>query len=338
MAQGREPLDDALIARFVAGQCSPAERRQVETRIARDPAAARAVHEAERVWALAEPASVPFHQHVLWARIQREARQQATRRPTRLTLALRAPLTAVSIVVAVAAFAAVMMRGPYFLDSILRRRSYTYATSPGERRVISLPDRSTAELGPATQLTFNDNLLGRQLTLRGEARFNVAHSAWRPFVVHTSDLETRDRGTVFVIHAYPSDSQTSLYVEDGSVTVRPLVPTPSWRADSVIALSRGMAATYASGRASVRTPRTSEPWFSWTSERLTFDRTALRQALPELSRWFNITCSVADTTLLQRTITGSFGSESLPDVAHELAVALRLRARINGVNLVLSRR
>lgn len=67
----------------------------------------------------------------------------------------------------------------------------SFHVGAGYPRLFRLPDGSTVVLNPGTTVSVakgfgRDN---REITLDGEALFNVAGMAGRPFVVHTRDLE-----------------------------------------------------------------------------------------------------------------------------------------------------
>ena len=54
--------------------------------------------------------------------------------------------------------------------------------------------------------------LPRKVRLSGEARFEVAHDADRPFSVQSGEIHTEVLGTVFDVNAYPgSHAQVILY-------------------------------------------------------------------------------------------------------------------------------
>jgi transmembrane sensor len=75
-----------------------------------------------------------------------------------------------------------------------------YATKVGEQRQVRLADGSLAALNTDSQLDVAYSTGRRDLTLRqGEAWFQVAHNAARPFEVHVGPVHVRATGTAFSV-------------------------------------------------------------------------------------------------------------------------------------------
>jgi len=88
-------------------------------------------------------------------------------------------------------------------------------------RYVKLPDGSSVILNEGSHLEYGDPFDGksRQVSLVGEAFFDIAHDAERPFVVHTGKLMTTVLGTAFNIRAYPDQSDIVVTVTRGKVKV-----------------------------------------------------------------------------------------------------------------------
>ncbi|OYX02509.1 MAG: hypothetical protein B7Z12_11985, partial [Caulobacter vibrioides] len=104
----------------------------------------------------------------------------------------------------------------------------TYETDVGERMTAHLDDGSTVELNTDTRLRVKFRLGERRLDLvKGQAFFNVAHDARRPFLVTAGPMEVRAVGTRFdVRHDGPG---ASVVLAQGKVQVRAKdVPEAAW--------------------------------------------------------------------------------------------------------------
>ena len=79
------------------------------------------------------------------------------------------------------------------------------STPPATITSVQLSDGSKVLLSANSRLEylkeFTDTI--RSIKLSGEARFEVAKDASRPFIVCTEQLQTRVLGTVFDVKAYP---------------------------------------------------------------------------------------------------------------------------------------
>ena len=95
------------------------------------------------------------------------------------------------------------------------------ATRPGERKRVDLGDGSVVWLNAASRLQYPDRFdpAIREVALEGEAFFEVAKDADRPFVIRSGELKTTVLGTSFNIRAYKEDKTLSVAVVTGKVRV-----------------------------------------------------------------------------------------------------------------------
>lgn len=94
-------------------------------------------------------------------------------------------------------------------------------TSADEHRLIVLPDGSKVWLNHNSKLTqetaFNTDT--RDVTLHGEAFFDIRHDPGRPFVIKTGEVKTTVLGTAFNIRAFPGEDAVTVTVTRGKVRV-----------------------------------------------------------------------------------------------------------------------
>lgn len=88
-------------------------------------------------------------------------------------------------------------------------------------RELILPDNSHVRLFPGSRITYSEPFQStrRKVYLDGEAYFDVAHDASRPFLVYTNALTTRVLGTSFFIKAYKGQKESVVSVQAGKVSV-----------------------------------------------------------------------------------------------------------------------
>lgn len=91
--------------------------------------------------------------------------------------------------------------------------------SRGSRANITLPDGSMVWLGHESSLSYPEKFFGssREVTLTGEAFFDVESDENHPFLVHTSGPTIRVTGTEFYVHDYPSDPMMETSLVTGKI-------------------------------------------------------------------------------------------------------------------------
>lgn len=94
-------------------------------------------------------------------------------------------------------------------------------TSADEHRLIVLPDGSKVWLNHNSKLTQESafNTRTREVTLHGEAFFDIRHDPGRPFIIKTGEVKTTVLGTAFNIRAFPGEDAVTVTVTRGKVRV-----------------------------------------------------------------------------------------------------------------------
>lgn len=87
--------------------------------------------------------------------------------------------------------------------------------------IIYLSDGSKVKLKEGSRLEYPVSFSGdtREVTLVGEAFFEVAKNKDKPFIIHSANLTTKVLGTSFNIKAYEGDESTEVAVVTGKVSV-----------------------------------------------------------------------------------------------------------------------
>ncbi len=272
----RLPLpDDATgwVARMHARSLSNRERLAIRRWLSASPDHARDLMRAETVWRLSGALARDTKILAELARITPPRRSTARSFETLGTGAyLRwAAVTCVALV-AVA-----------FLWHGFASRERWYETATGEQRLIKLTDGSTVALNTATRVGIEYGARERRVRLEGgEALFEVAPDAHRPFVVNAGGGWARAVGTRFNV-ALDADSVTVVVLE-GVVEVAPKTSDPQVNTR----LSRGESAAFGpSGKLTGAAPERASPErvVAWSEGKVRFDGWSLEQAIAEHNRY-----------------------------------------------------
>lgn len=199
-----------------------------------------------------------------------------------------------------------------------------YTTAQGERANITLPDGSTVALNVASRLEVpTDYTAGdRTLRLAGEAFFTVQHHNRAPFTVISGAVATRVLGTSFLVRHYAADTVTEVAVRDGRVTVHSAVVSGGqhvWVAQHAMSRPGPVAATR----------------FSFVTGVLYLDGVTLRDAVPDLNRWYNVDVRFGDAAAATRRISSGFAAGSSHELEEFLTWTMHLRVVRHGRVLTL---
>jgi transmembrane sensor len=159
----------------------------------------------------------------------------------------------------------------------------TYATDVGGRESVPLADGSRMELNTSTTVRARVTRGQRQVWLdRGEAYFEVAHDARRPFTIMAGPRRVVVVGTRFSVRH--DGGRVAVAVVDGRVRVEP--GRPGMPAATQV-LTRGDV-ILVDGSSIILTHKPVEQVaeaLSWRTGMLTFDQTTLADAAAEFNRY-----------------------------------------------------
>lgn len=189
-----------------------------------------------------------------------------------------------------------------------------YQTSVGQQEVLTLPDQSRLTLNTDTRITVRFDDTKRWVHLeRGEAHFEIASDAKRPFSVRAGGGTVTAVGTVFNVYVR-HDEVVEVTVSEGAVEVLPTIdPPPGETADppesDVVAapevLAAGQTLEYLDEIESVSTvaPEELERQQAWQEGRLEFTDQPLGDIVEELNRYFPVKFSIVDAEVAARRLS-----------------------------------
>jgi ferric-dicitrate binding protein FerR (iron transport regulator) len=90
-----------------------------------------------------------------------------------------------------------------------------------QKMALELSDGSTVELAPNSKLSYPENFtpLERDVTVSGEANFNITNDAAKPFSVYCNSLLVRVLGTRFTVRSNDANTITKVILQEGKVVV-----------------------------------------------------------------------------------------------------------------------
>lgn len=180
-------------------------------------------------------------------------------------------------------------------------------THPGTHTSLTLPDGTAVWLNAGSSLKYPSEFTGRtrQVSLDGEAYFEVAAQADRRFVVSTPyDGRIEVLGTHFNVEAYSGDRRLTTTLLEGRVRfsagTRNLYLYPRQKV------------IYEAGTEKMQVVRTEgQCETAWKDDLILFKNTPLEEGLKMLGKRFNVEFVLRDPRLRQEAFTGTFKSQSL---------------------------
>lgn len=206
----------------------------------------------------------------------------------------------------------------------------------GERRDVSLADGSHIELNTRSAIRSASSTGRRDIWLdEGEAFFEVAHDAKRPFVVHAGSRTVTVLGTKFSVRR--DGDRVSVSVLEGRVRIDE-VAVRGARPASTTTITGGVSAI-SDGRSMLVTERSEErveSALAWRDGMLSFDQTSLADAAAEFSRYHRRPIIVTDPEAASIRIGGTFQASNVEAFARLLRDAYGLHVDIEPDAIIIS--
>jgi transmembrane sensor len=231
---------------------------------------------------------------------------------------------------------AVALMGGLAWQALTRVDHATWTTAPGGQQVVQLADGSTATLGGASELRTSFSRRARNLELvRGEAFFDVAHDATRPFVVHAGGYRVIAVGTRFDVR-HDDPGHLRVVVTRGLVRLQPA--DDSGQPASM--LPAGSIALVAGNRVAVTHMPLDEARerLSWRDGYAVFHGTPLAEAVQEFNRYSTHRIVLADPALGALRVGGNFRLDNSAAFVRLMQQIFPLQVEQHGDRTVLSRR
>lgn len=193
---------------------------------------------------------------------------------------------------------------------------------PGSRVAFTLPDGTEGMLNSGSTLEYSLPFSGRRdVTLSGEAWFEVTHDEKHPFRVDAGYLDLTVLGTAFNVSAYPDEDYTEVVLENGTVRI----DCGQYKDGMVMQPSERLV--YHNGKI---TRSNADPlkYTSWTEGKLVFRSDSMSEVARRIERWYNVRVELMDHELENYSFRGTFEDDPLEEVLKFLSMTSPIRYEI----------
>lgn len=160
----------------------------------------------------------------------------------------------------------------------------TVSTPRGGQYQLTLSDGSKVWLNAASSITFPTAFTGnkREVSITGEAYFEVAHNALMPFDVKVGNIKVKVLGTHFNVNAYDDEDAIKTTLLQGSVKVS------KGNEDILIVPGEQARVNKASAKITVKKNIDLEEVVAWKNGLFQFDQAGIKTIMRQIARWYDI--------------------------------------------------
>jgi ferric-dicitrate binding protein FerR (iron transport regulator) len=190
-------------------------------------------------------------------------------------------------------------------------QAWTEINSPAWTRVqFSLPDGTTGWLNSSSSIRYNSDFKkDRQVTLKGEAFFNVFKDKKSPFIVTAKEVKVKVLGTKFNIASYDNEKNVEVVLEEGS-----LLFTETKQNKSYTMFPNDLILYDKAKEDFTKDIVQPQKYLSWTEGKLVFRNDPLDVLARRLARWYNVDVEVKIDLTDDLRLRATFIDEGLEEV------------------------
>jgi len=205
------------------------------------------------------------------------------------------------------------------------KQAWVEIKAPAWTRVqFGLPDGTTGWLNSNSSVKYNGNFNSdRQVTLKGEAFFDVFKDKKRPFIVTTNEVNVKVLGTRFNIASYENEKNVEVVLEEGKLLFNNKELNKSYT------MNPNDLVIYDKTRNDFSTEIVQpHKYLSWTEGKLVFRNDPLDVIARRLERWYNIDVEVNVSLTEDLRLRATFIDEGLEEVLSLLKRSLPIDYKI----------
>jgi transmembrane sensor len=230
------------------------------------------------------------------------------------------------------------------------------STKYGSKTSLVLPDGTKVWLNAGSKLTYDKNYAGslREVSLVGEAYFDVVKDPRKPFIIHTSKMDIKVLGTVFNVKCYPDDKHTETSLVKGSIEV-----TLKDRTDKIILkpneklIITDNEPSEKKSAAEGKKEEAQEPMIalshltrepvnndiietSWVDNKLVFNSETFEEIVIKMQRWYGVEIRLNNEKIKQKRFTGTFENETVDQALAAMQLTMPFTYVIKKDHIIIS--
>lgn len=299
---------EELMGRYLAGDLSKEERTSFELQLTTDESVSEEFEAYANVWNLTHDAIADNEFDT------DKARKVVERQTLGETKVIAMPNRSFSVL-KIAATVTILAIASYFITTSLKNDEVQSEkisfSSEKNVKEVSLPDGSIIRMNANSSISYNAEFgkTNRNVTLVGEADFDVMSNKDLPFVIDAGASMIEVLGTKFNLTAY-SEKNVFLNVTEGRVSF-----APKTQIDKVAIVVKGQKAILTIKDNQIDVSEISNANFNgWWTRTLVYEQTKLTEVLSDLEKTYWVEFEYDKAVIGDCPLTSTFKNQSIDDI------------------------
>lgn len=324
MSRNLSHITDELLVKYLLLETTAEENAQIEKWKAQSDANQKHFNQFKYIWEESKKlaANSTVDENAAWQRFQQRIATPATTDTKTISLKPRYSM------MKIAAAVLVLICGTWFTYNLTNRDNYIALATESETLTDTLPDGSIITLNKHSELKYamNEDGKTRNVTLKGEAFFNVAPDKSKPFIISVNDVTVQVVGTSFNIKN--TAEKTEVIVETGIVEVA--------KHEHSVTLNRDEKATVAANSDElVKEDKSDNLYNYYRTKEFVCNNTPLWRLVDVLNEAYRVNIVITDPRLRNLPLTVTFTDEPVENILAVVAETLHIKAEKKGNDILL---
>lgn len=287
--------------RYIAGEMNKAEKTMYRIELVLRPDSRTAYTQTAKDWkSMAQEPNIPeFNSKKAWERLQRRIETSQAERVANPVINSGYRLLRIAALVTIGLFIAGISTYRYYTPPMLTVTNESNESS----LVTTLPDGTNIFLASNSSFTYPKRFVGttRSIALRGEAYFDIAKNAEKPFIITTDNATVRILGTKFNLKS--RNNHFELEVVEGKVSIN----LNKNRSKRIIAVAGDRIV---SGNGKLQKRKIGQPaTVANRTTRLTFMDQRFEDIIGAINSYYGSSIKITGQTLQNRKISATFEND-----------------------------
>jgi ferric-dicitrate binding protein FerR (iron transport regulator) len=227
----------------------------------------------------------------------------------------------------------------YLVQQVVESEPVVFQTEDEEHRTITLGDGTLIRMNSNSELVVSPSFMKgtREITLTGEAYFEVEHNPEQPFIIYANQSKVKVLGTAFNLRSVENHKNVQVAVIEGRVAFQGETNGTESDELSVILSKNQYGYLDLDNRLMKVDDKAVENYLAWKSGRFNFKELSLENTCIQLNRIYGTDCSFDDSEIRSLKLTANFTNESLNKTLNVIAMTLEVEYELRNdqVNWIL---
>ena len=332
-----EDVNWELMAKYLGDEASDSERNEVETWAGQS---AENLSQLNSIREIMEKSKLfyqsrRFDPASAWEKIRPELKKESVVIPME---SLRKPVWhQIPLLRVAASLLVALMLGTAGFYIGFRQKKATIFTEIVSNQLqvpeeVLLPDGTMVTLNNHSRLTYPKQFTGesREVTITGEAFFEVQPDASRPFIISAGNARIKVLGTSFNVMARPGNETVEVVVRTGKVEVTSHTANPAGRqqvknSSNLILTPGDKGVLYNTSNQLVKSTNDDPNIIAWKTHELIFNQSKLKDVILDLEKVYHTEIQLSDPDLNDLVYTAHFDNQSIDFILEVIRLTFNMK-------------